>query len=112
MASNCNLAWAAGFFDGEGCTSVLKARRDSYSYIRMNIAQKNLECLEKFKSIVLLGKIYKSKTRNIYSWDCYKQEDVSKVLESLWPYLSEVKKIQAIKAQEKRDNNKKEICGI
>lgn len=107
VASDVDLAWAAGFFDGEGSTSVLKAQRDKYSYIRMSVNQKLPECLERFHSIVGHGKIYKANKRDIYSWDCYKQSDVPKVLEMLWPYLSSVKRDQAIRAQEKVNNNKK-----
>jgi hypothetical protein len=107
VVSDTDIAWAAGLFDGEGSTSVLKAQRDKYSYIRMSIAQKHPEVLEKFLSIVGVGKIYKANTRNIYSWDCYKQIDVPSVLNMLWPYLSIIKKEQAIKAQDTVDNNSK-----
>lgn len=96
MASNEELAWCAGFFDGEGSTSILKAQRDQYAYIRMSISQKYPELLEKFKGIVGAGSIYKAKKREIYSWDCYKQDEVLRVLELLWPYLGETKKNQAI----------------
>lgn len=110
MASNLDYAWAAGFFDGEGTTSVLKAQRDKYSYIRMGISQKNIEPLEKFLKIVEKGKIYKLKTRDMYSWNCYRNEDVESVLERLWPYLSTIKKDQANKARDRitSKNKKKE----
>ena len=104
------LAWAAGFFDGEGTTSCLRARRDKYIYIRMSIAQKFPELLEKFRDIVGYGKVY-SNSRGMYSWDCYKQSDVPKVLTLLWPYLSEIKKKQAriakLKVEERRSS-----CGV
>jgi hypothetical protein len=99
------LAWCAGLFDGEGSTSVLKAQRDKYAYIRMNIPQKYTEVLDKFLSIVKVGKIYKSKTRDIYSLDIYKQEDVTTCLNMLWPYLSEIKKKQALAAYERVDHH-------
>lgn len=95
------LAWCAGFFDGEGTTSILKAQRDRYSYIRMGISQKHPELLERFQTAVGFGKIYKSKTRNIYSWNCYKQDDVNQVLNKLWIYLGTHKKEQALKAYER-----------
>ena len=96
-----DLAWCAGLFDGEGSTSVLKAQRDKYSYIRLSVSQKDNRVLQKFQSIVGYGKIYKSKTRNIHSFDVYIQEQVIAVLNKLWPYLSEVKKEQAIKAYDR-----------
>lgn len=100
MASDVDLAWAAGFFDGEGSTSILKAQRDKYAYIRMSVSQKYPELLEKFKFIVGHGKIYKSNTREIYSWNCYKQNEVNLVLDTLWPFLSEMKKQQANTAKQ------------
>jgi len=95
------LAWAAGFFDGEGCTSVLKASRDRYAYMRLSVSQKYPEVLERFKAALGHGSIYKSKTRSVYSLDVYKNERVIDVLNQLWPYLSERKKQQALDAMTK-----------
>jgi hypothetical protein len=95
VAPETELAWSAGLFDGEGCTSVLKAQRDKYSYVRMSISQKTPEVLERFKDAVGYGKIYKSNTREIYSLDIYKREDVVETLKKIWPYLSSPKKKQA-----------------
>jgi hypothetical protein len=100
VASNVELGWCAGFFDGEGTTSVLKAQRDKYSYIRMGISQKDRRCLDRFQIAVGCGNIYKSNTREIYSWNCYKKDDVENVLLLLWPYLSNLKKEQAVRSRE------------
>jgi len=91
-----DLAWAAGFFDGEGTTTTLNAKRDKYVYLRCSIAQKNVELLNKFKEVVGVGSIYKSNTREVYNWNCYKYEEVIQILNALWPYLGEQKKQQAI----------------
>ena len=107
VVCNTDIAWAAGFFDGEGTTSLLKAQRDTYSYIRMGVSQKLHECLDKFHSIVQHGKIYSSNTRDIRSWNCYKHDDVIDVLNLLWPYLSTIKKQQALETLDKVTNNKK-----
>ena len=100
VASDVELAWAAGLFDGEGTTSVLAAQRDKYKYLRMSVSQKDREVLDKFLAIVKYGKIYKSKTREIHSWDCYRQDQVFLVLNNLWPFLSKKKQEQATKAKE------------
>jgi len=89
--------WAAGFFDGEGTTSVLKAQRDRYAYLRMSVSQKDPTLLHKFQDIFKCGKVYHNK-RGVSSWDCYKKEEVLFVLDSLWPFISEQKKAQAQKA--------------
>lgn len=98
MASDTDIAWAAGLFDGEGSTSVLKAQRDKYAYIRMSVSQKDRRVLDKFQSIIGVGRIYKANKRPIHSLDIYKQEDVENTLNLLWPHISELKKEQAIKA--------------
>lgn len=105
VESNVNAAWAAGLFDGEGSTSVLKAQRDKYAYVRMNVPQKLREVLDKFLDIVKVGKIYKHKTRDMHSLDIYKKEDVENTLNLMWPYLSEVKKKQALFAFEYVDKH-------
>lgn len=102
-----DLAWCAGFFDGEGSTMLLKAQRDKYIYIRMCVSQKDRRCLDKFLSIINKGKIYKANTREIHNWYCYKQEDVEEVAKLLWPFLSEVKKDQYLDCVSKVVSNKK-----
>lgn len=98
------IAWAAGFFDGEGTTSILSAKRDKWEYVRMGVSQKEIGPLEKFQQAVNgLGRIYKVNTRQIYSWNVYKKEDVIEVLNILWPYLYETKKKQALKCFERLD---------
>ena len=94
MCRETDLAWCAGFFDGEGTTSILAAKRDKYKYIRMSLSQKNRDTLDRFLSIVGVGNIYKSNTREIFQWVVYKKDDVLKVKEDLWKYLSEQKKEQ------------------
>ena len=48
------IAWAAGFFDGEGCFSYIQKAR----YVCLRIGQSELEPLERFREAVGLGKIY------------------------------------------------------
>ena len=93
-----DLAWAAGLFDGEGSTSTLKAQRDKYTYLRMSVSQKDRRVLDKFQVIVGAGKVYGNK-RGMHSWDCFRKDDVLKVLKKLWPYISEQKREQATLAQ-------------
>lgn len=89
-----DLAWAGGLFDGEGTTSILKAQRDRYSYLRMSVSQKDREVLDKFRAIIGYGKVYEH-SRGMHSWDCYRQDQVYQVLEMLWPYISSQKRKQA-----------------
>ena len=112
MTSITEIAWAAGFFDGEGSTSILKAQRDKYSYARMQVTQKNKDTLERFQAAVGgLGRIYKSNTRDIFSWNVYKKEDVLTCLDILRPFLSIHKKEQADRVLSACNITKGGVCG-
>jgi hypothetical protein len=89
------LAWCAGFFDGEGTTSYLK--KDNWIGPRMSVAQNNVVPLERFQKAVGYGKIYAHTTRlGMFQWTCQRKDDVKIVLDKLWPFLCEQKKEQAL----------------
>ena len=91
------LAWAAGFFDGEGTTGLAKGtdsiiRRKP----RLSVPQKHRECLERFqKAVGGLGKIYPVNHGQIHHFSVQNAKGVDTVLTLLWPYLSCHKKQQA-----------------
>lgn len=93
------LAWAAGFFDGEGSTSQAKSTNGRfYSKAKLTVPQKHRECLDRFRKAVGTGIIYGPlKDYNIYHFSIQNAKGVDTVLTKLWPYLSEVKRQQAIR---------------
>lgn len=89
------LAWAAGFFDGEGSTGTYSkvGRRGS---IHMTVGQDHLELLERFHRAVLgIGSIYgpykNSKQRY---WKAFGHEDVQAAGALLWSFLGPIKRAQ------------------
>lgn len=101
-----DLAWAAGFFDGEGSTSAIKRTWGnpprSKSYVRMSIRQKavNREVLDKFCRITGLGKVGSSVETAcgpMHHWYLQRYEHCQALLAMLWPWLGTAKKQQAIK---------------
>lgn len=87
------LAWAAGFFDGEGNSRLNKG----YGFI--SIRQVDKATLDRFQSAVLglghIGGPYKNKSyAPIYSWYVSSFKDVQAVSTMLWPFLGEAKKSQ------------------
>ncbi len=99
------LAWAAGFYDGEGSISCTSNNGNPHTRVQLAIGQKNdldgsiAEVLCRFLNAVGVGKIYK-KTRsdkeiNQHQYLAAKRFDVELVLNKLWPFLSTVKKNQA-----------------
>jgi len=95
------LAWAAGFFDGEGCVSARE--RDDSAKIEINIGQANSpETLIRFKNAVGgIGKIggpYPPKRNSNHSpyfkyW-ATSFERVQFIAGCLWPFLCSVKRGQ------------------
>ena len=104
------LAWAAGFFDGEGYARLRTTQRPNgkYRHAVLAVAQIDIRPLERFQNAVLgLGKIngpygpYPSQTKNSspqYRWETAKFEHVQAVVALLWNFLSEPKKEQILKS--------------
>jgi hypothetical protein len=91
------LAWAAGFFDGEGHTSP-----DGLS---MEIYQTDPRPLERFRAAVGgIGKVSgprppaRGSRKVSWTWDAYNWADTQAVIAMLWAFLSAPKRDQARKA--------------
>jgi hypothetical protein len=94
------LAWAAGFFDAEGCFSSTARVGVSAS-----ITQTDRELLDRFQSIVGCGKIYGPYATHAsdrylrkphYFFKAHGRERVQALLAMLWIWLGAAKKLQAI----------------
>lgn len=101
------LAWAAGFFDGEGTIGVTLA--NDYLILRLIVGQARIAPLKRLKVLFGFGKIrfahykhnddFKRKVRLF--WDVAKFEQIQFVVAALWPWLCQPKKDQAIEALKK-----------
>lgn len=107
------LAWAAGFFDGEGTTCVLRGhpdlsrrKRRSYCQLNLTVGQKERTTLDRFRSAVGgLGKVrgpYQHDPRRPtslrFTYQVQRWTTVQQVVALLWSYLSEPKRQQIRKA--------------
>jgi hypothetical protein len=101
-------AWAAGFFDGEGCVSEFTTQLQTRKarYLTLIVAQAATEHLERFRMAVGLGNItgpYKGKRAHhkpMYKWQqAGKKAHV--VMETLRPFLCSTKLLRydAIKGE-------------
>lgn len=98
------LAWAGGFFSGEGST-VIQFRRTENKSPRpaISIQHNTKEELNRFKDALGLGKIYGPYTRpektrkNYYQFHITGFEKVQATIAMLWLFLSKAKQNQAIK---------------
>lgn len=106
-ATDVERAWAAGFFDGEGYVGYHQRERDGSRSISCSITQASSldgppTVLERFKSIVGLGNIYRKQLsephRTRYVWSVQSLSDVETVHQLLFPYLDIVKREQFTQA--------------
>lgn len=106
MLNKAELAWAAGFFDGEGTTCLTrykpKNQQRSYTVIAVGISQVEREPLERFQRAVGdLGVIigpYQPRERNRkpqYRFRASGFERSQAIVVMLWPYLCSIKQAQA-----------------
>lgn len=104
--SDTELAWCAGFLDGEGSFGayVRKSSKSQRAKYRIQAAQSDREVLDRLQT-ELGGKVagpygpYTTQRKPYYNWAVWGQEAVE-VTERLWPYLSSVKLKQAGQAME------------
>ena len=92
------LAWAAGFFDGEGCVTFGKQ-----GSLTLSISQTHPEVLVRFREAVGAGVVRgpwhqpsKPNANTLYGYVCTSFEPCQHVYAQLWPFLSSVKKQQII----------------
>jgi hypothetical protein len=98
------LAWAAGFYDGEGslsCIWQLNANGKYYRYLRMQLDQIEPTTLQRFQKALGGGVIYGPYAPRIahhsphWHWSLTSFEQVQHATCLLWSWLSEPKKAQA-----------------
>lgn len=91
-----NLAWAAGFVDGEGCIhsveQTYKGRERSCHRIKLTISQNNLEILEDLKEILgepcFISKIKRTKSTNRQGYQLvYDSKHALNAIKKLQPLL-------------------------
>lgn len=100
------MAWAAGFFDGEGYIGLQLSHGGNAQNVRMSVYQTSLQPIERFhKAVWGLGKLVKPRNnksflqkKTMYEWRSGRYEEVQAVVALLWSFLSEPKRQQARKA--------------
>lgn len=93
------LAWAAGFFEGEGCISLYpqtqnKAKGYNSHVTQITVTQKGTEAeppdvLTKFAELFPGGSIYREKGRDLWRYSISKKWYVKAALKSMLPWLGE-----------------------
>lgn len=101
------LAWAAGFFDGEGCVAAY-VRKDGHRTLGAQVGQTDPRPLQRLRAVVREGRVYGPYARpdhpkwsSVWSWRVIGYPATTRVMTLLWPYLSEPKREQWARAIEK-----------
>jgi hypothetical protein len=105
LAKVPELAWAAGFFEGEGCISVdaqtINKTKGYNSYAtQITLTQKGTETdppdvLVRFANLFPGGKIYREKGRAIWRYTISKKWYVKAALKSMLPWFGERRSAKA-----------------
>lgn len=105
MSSAEDIAWAAGFFDGEGCITIGREARHT---VRIKVKQVEREPLDRFHRIVGAGTVhgpyrhdhgpYRKNCRPIHQFHMGKRADVVRTLNLLLPHLCSAKAERAREA--------------
>ena len=98
------LAWAAGFYDGEGSSFARAHGKGGAKTAGITIGQADPEVLERFCRAVQMGKVcgpygpYGSGTKSMYYIRIHSHWQVQHVAAALWPWLGTEKKNQFVQA--------------
>ena len=112
LASETEIAWAAGLFEGEG--SIVFCNTQGYSFPRISIKMCDKDVLEKFSKIVGVERIngpYTTKQskanphwKPAYEWHTAKKKEVTRILSFFLPYLGARRAYKALNALDLIDN--------
>lgn len=90
------LAWAAGFFDGEGWAN--RSGRSVHSRINQSDNSGVPHVLLRFQRVTgrgrIRGPVREEGRQDLYSWEVSSRGDVEAVAAATWPWLGEVKRTE------------------
>lgn len=90
MSKQTEYAWAAGFFDGEGCASI--QHQKGYYCARLHVVQKDIRPLEHFKAIFELSEtlhsVQRQQRKHLYYRLTISGARAAEILTLMLPYLT------------------------
>lgn len=98
LSRKVGLAWATGFYEGEGHISSYKPKGNRNNWtLQLTVAQNHSEPLEWFRDVFGVGKIYQNKN-GLYVYKVSGFENVQYINAMMWPFLSHRRRQQSYKA--------------
>lgn len=90
------IAWAAGFFDGEGCTYKNNKRPAGSFQPAIGVGQMDREVLERLqRALGGLGRIVRHGNPGMWALRITNIRDCWLAHKAMWPFLSSIKRQQA-----------------
>ena len=94
-----DIVWAAGLFEGEGCTYLFKDRRSVQLLVKMT----DLDVLERLAVVAGYGKVAgphwdKNSTKPFWRWTVSKKTEVLRILKMFLPHFGIRRAEKAIEA--------------
>lgn len=104
------LAWAAGFYDGEGSSSMYMPRNRRTARRQIQVSQAGHggiapPALVQFREIVGEGNVTGPYRGSLYYWKTTRNDAIDLVARGLWPYLSAAKREQFSSMTERARRN-------
>ncbi len=92
MATEAEIAWAAGLFEGEGCFTLGNQHRDVPTFHAV-LQMVDEDVVRKFHGIIGYGVVHSSTVtstgKQIFRWTCTRREHFKAVALTLRPHLGE-----------------------
>jgi len=105
-----NWNWLAGFFEGDGCVSCFRDKKNNkvYTALRVDITQKNIHLIKRLKRFLarynISGSILPQKNRI----GCYHliiaTRQAERFIQNIYPFFVDYKKINQVKRVFKKIN--------
>lgn len=111
MTEDIEIAWAAGFYSGEGSASLFGSKGRPRTAVRLHLGQdgRQLDDLRRFHAAVRgIGNIRRENrpNRDYYSWTCGSRAEVAIAQNLLFDHLGTYKREQWLRAEEEMRNNR------
>lgn len=98
MATEAEIAWAAGLFEGEGCFRITKARGKSQCAMLV-LQMTDRDAVQRFRDIVGAGNVRTQLRpeghKTIYCTDVASRPDVERIIRAFMPWLCARRKAKA-----------------
>lgn len=96
----CNVAWAAGLIEGEGCLCVVRNSKAKNGKTAKLVVQMNdLDVLQRLQEVFKVGSIYyrpaRKTSKESWAWTVYKAADVKYIITAIYDYLGARRKQKA-----------------